>query len=57
MTNLIQYSMSAAKFVNALVRASDLKTTPPTDKEPPKLIGKDAVSWMLARVYYKCIYI
>ena len=22
-------------FINALARASDLKTTPPTDKEPP----------------------
>ena len=36
--------------INALASASDLKTSPPTDKEPPYLIGKDAVSRMLARV-------
>ena len=41
--------------INALARASDLKTTPPTDKDPPLLIGKDAVSQTLASVYYICI--
>ena len=46
-----------SKCINALASASDLKTTPPTDKEPPQLIGKDAVRRTLASVLYITIYI